>query len=247
MAGHTRILGHNYHFARDAEEGNIVPHNPSLLASFRVHHCLEVIHSEQCIGYVLKYCAKNSDAGRISLQNVLYEGYSLTWVNQLHYYAATRISSASECFAAICGYLRHHIKLIVHVLGIHLPGQKIVLTSGPGGALENNDFPSPLERYFSRPIDSSYDQLIYINHHSRYSVDARPASCDADKDVCEHVRFPNPRKNSANLYPMFSLPTDAWIFCPKTVSSTVSCQKLGGPPISQWWSASDFPWGCSPT
>jgi hypothetical protein len=46
MAGHTRIRGHNYHFARDAEEGNIVTHNPSLLASFRAHHGLEAIHSE---------------------------------------------------------------------------------------------------------------------------------------------------------------------------------------------------------
>jgi hypothetical protein len=26
MAGHIRTRGHNYHFARDAEEGNIVPH-----------------------------------------------------------------------------------------------------------------------------------------------------------------------------------------------------------------------------
>jgi hypothetical protein len=54
-AGHTRIRGHNSHFARDAEEGNFVPRNPLLLASVRAHHCLEVIHSEQCIGYVLKY------------------------------------------------------------------------------------------------------------------------------------------------------------------------------------------------
>jgi hypothetical protein len=54
MTGHTRIRGHNYHFARDADEGNIVPHNPSLLTPFRAHHYLEVINSEQCIGYVLK-------------------------------------------------------------------------------------------------------------------------------------------------------------------------------------------------
>jgi hypothetical protein len=67
MAGQTRIHGHGYHFARDAEEGNIVLRNPSLLVSFRAHHCLEVIHSEQCIRYVLKYCAKNPDAGGISL------------------------------------------------------------------------------------------------------------------------------------------------------------------------------------
>jgi hypothetical protein len=197
MARHTRICGHNYHFARDAEEGNIVPHNPSLLSSFRIHHCLEVIHSEQSIGHVLKHCAKNSDAGRISLQNVLHEGYSVTRVNKLQYYAATRISCASECIAGICGYWPHHMKPTVHVLGIHLPGQKIVLTSWPGGALEKIDIPSPLERYFGRPIDSSYDQLTYIDYHSRYSVGALPASCDVDKDVCEPVRFANPRKNSA--------------------------------------------------
>jgi hypothetical protein len=75
-----------------------------LLVFFRIHHCLKVIHSEQCVGYVLKHCAKNSDAGRISLQNVLYEGYSITRVNKLQCYAATRISSASERFAGIYGY-----------------------------------------------------------------------------------------------------------------------------------------------
>jgi hypothetical protein len=104
IAGHTRIPGHNYHFARDAEEGNIVPHNSSLLESFRAHHCLEVIYSEQYIGYILKYCAKKSDARQKSPQNVLYEGDSVTRVNKLQYYAATRISSASGCFVGICGY-----------------------------------------------------------------------------------------------------------------------------------------------
>jgi hypothetical protein len=53
------------------------------------------------------------------------------------------------------------MKLTVHVLGIHLLGQKIVLISGLGDALEKINIPSPLERYFGRPIDSSYDQLAY--------------------------------------------------------------------------------------
>jgi hypothetical protein len=63
--------------------------------------------------------------------------------------------------------------------------------------LEKINIPSPHERYFDRPIDSSYDQLAYIDYHSRYSVDAHPASCDVDKDVCKPVHFANPRKNSA--------------------------------------------------
>jgi hypothetical protein len=36
MAGHTRIRGHNYYFARDAEEGNIVLHNPSCWHPFEL-------------------------------------------------------------------------------------------------------------------------------------------------------------------------------------------------------------------
>jgi hypothetical protein len=39
------------------------------------------------------------------------------------------------------------MKPIVHALGIHLPGQRIVLTSGPGDALEKIDIPSPLEGF----------------------------------------------------------------------------------------------------
>jgi hypothetical protein len=84
------------------------------------------------------------------------------------------------------------MKPTVHVLGIRLPGQKIVLTSGLGDALEKIDIPNPLERYFGCPIDSSYDQLTYSDYHSRYSVDARRASYGVDKDVCEPVRFANP-------------------------------------------------------
>jgi hypothetical protein len=71
------------------------------------------------------------------------------------YYAATRISSASEGFADICGYQRYQMKPTVCIPGIHLPGQKIVLTHGPGDALEKIDILSRLERYLGRPIDSS--------------------------------------------------------------------------------------------
>jgi hypothetical protein len=63
--------------------------------------------------------------------------------------------------------------------------------------LEKIEIPSPLERYFGRPTDILNDQLTYVDHQSRYSVDARLASCDVDKDICKPVRFANPRKNSA--------------------------------------------------
>jgi hypothetical protein len=49
-----------------------------LFAWFRYHRCLAVIHSEQPIWHVLKYYSKNSDFGRISLQNVVYGGAVLS-------------------------------------------------------------------------------------------------------------------------------------------------------------------------
>jgi hypothetical protein len=47
------------------------------------------------------------------------------------------------------------MKPTVRALGIHFPGQKIVLISGPSDALEQIDIPSLLERYFGLPIDNS--------------------------------------------------------------------------------------------
>jgi hypothetical protein len=55
-------------------ESEIVAHNPRILALFRCHHCLEILHSDQAIGYVLEYCTNNSDGGKVALKTVLYQG-----------------------------------------------------------------------------------------------------------------------------------------------------------------------------
>jgi hypothetical protein len=64
---HTRRRGHNHLFARGDEEMHFIPHDHLLLAYFRCHYVLDVIHSGQCIGYVLKYCPENSAAGCVPL------------------------------------------------------------------------------------------------------------------------------------------------------------------------------------
>jgi hypothetical protein len=70
----ARIRRHNHQLTYDSQEVRIVRHSPLRLANFRCHHCLKVIHSEQCIGYVLKYCSKISDSGRVSLRNCVHWG-----------------------------------------------------------------------------------------------------------------------------------------------------------------------------
>jgi hypothetical protein len=131
--------------SRDCGESGIVLHNPLLLSYFRRCHCFKVIHAEQCIGHVLRYSSKNSDFGGMSLQNVLYELYSVTRVDKLQYYTATHVFSASECFPGILGYWRGHMKQTVHILGIHIHGQKSVLTSGLGDPLKKLTSRVPLK------------------------------------------------------------------------------------------------------
>jgi hypothetical protein len=190
----STIVGHSYVFARSEGEENIVPHNPEILAAFRCHHCLEVIHSDQCIGYVLKYCSKNSDDGEVSLNHVLYEGRPVRPGEKLEHFAATRISSACECFAGICGFWRHHIKPAVEVLNIHLEGQKIVWACDQRDAEMKIDLPSRLERYFGRPNDEKYDNLTYTDYYSQYNVVSRPGR-NMDEDVCIPTHFVSMRKS----------------------------------------------------
>jgi hypothetical protein len=86
---------------------------------------LEAVHSEQCIGYILKYYSKNSDLHAIS--TVLYEGDQISPYQRLQRDAAPRISSAVECFAAIAGERRHHLNQTVRLLTVHLEAKKVIL------------------------------------------------------------------------------------------------------------------------
>jgi hypothetical protein len=190
----TVIRRYRYVMARDEAERNVVPHNPAILAAFRCHHCLEVIHSDQCIGYVLKYCSKNSDDGQVSLDRVRYEGRSVSRAEKLEYFAASRISSACECFAGICGYWRHHMKPAVTVLNIHLEGKKVVLALDRADEQRKADIPSRLERYFGRPATSKYDDLTYTDYYSKYVVDVKSRTEESDRDQCDPPHFVTARK-----------------------------------------------------
>jgi hypothetical protein len=88
------------------------------------------------------------------------------------------------------------MKPTVMILGIHLPGKKVVLTVSPDDALKKVDIPSSLERCLGRPMDSSFDALTYLEYHSRYSVDEHQNSDDAHRDVCNLGRFANSRKEA---------------------------------------------------
>jgi hypothetical protein len=78
----------------------------------------------------------------------------VTGDERLQYYTASRMSSAPESCAAICGFWRHHMRPTVITLGIHLPGKKIVMATVNRDPVDLTDLPRPLERYFGRPDGS---------------------------------------------------------------------------------------------
>jgi hypothetical protein len=154
-----------------------------------------VIHSEQAIGYVLKYCTKNTDGEQVGMDRVLFEGREVGPEQQLKYYPASRIASAPECFASMCGFWKHHMKPTVLMLGIHLPDQKIILTRrGGADAREIVDLPSQLERYFGRPGSPEFDLLKYEDYYSQYTVESRRARDTSCPGLGDPVHVANMRK-----------------------------------------------------
>jgi hypothetical protein len=192
----TVLRGHQYVFERNAEEVNVVPHNPRILALFRCHHCLEVIHSDQCIGYVLKYCSKNSDEGQVCLEKVIYEGREINRSQRLEYFAATRVCSARECFAGISGYWRHHLKPAVVLLNSHLPGKKVVLTFDKREGETKVDLPSRVERYFGRPLGDDFERLTYPEYFGSYVLSPQGDAGSGYRDLCHPSYSVNRRKKS---------------------------------------------------
>jgi hypothetical protein len=144
----------------------MVTHNLELLTLLQCHYCLEIIHSDQCIGYILKYCSKKLDTHPLDI--VRYEGFEISKRQQLEYYAGSRIYSAVECFAAISGDRRHHLNLFVGFLTVYLENQRIVLIHHKTDVEERLNQSSRLERYFDRSQGQEYDNLTYTQYFSLF-------------------------------------------------------------------------------
>jgi hypothetical protein len=138
------ICGYNDFLGRDEEKQNVVPHSNELLAASRFHHCLEMTHSDQCIGYVLKGCYKNSDDGWMFLEHVRYEDRPVRRSERPKDFVETRISSGRGRFTRICGSWRHHRKPTMNILNIHLEGEKIIMAFDAHENMRRMIFPTDL-------------------------------------------------------------------------------------------------------
>jgi hypothetical protein len=162
----SRIEKCKYYFARSEADRYIVPHNLELLALLRCHHCLEVIHSSQCIGYILKYCSKNSEASAVNAK--IYEGRHVNETQKLELFAAQRLCSSVECKGQIDGESRYHLSPTVGLLPVYLEDKKIVLVHPNQNPEERLLQSSPLEKYFFRPRGPEYDNLTYTQYFSLF-------------------------------------------------------------------------------
>jgi hypothetical protein len=86
---------------------------------------------------------------------------------QLENDAVSRISSALECFVAICADQPHYLSLSVGLLTVCRENQKIVLAHRKMNPEERlNQSRSNLERYFYTAQREEYENLIFIQYFS---------------------------------------------------------------------------------
>jgi hypothetical protein len=91
-------------------------------------------------------------------------------MQQLEYYAASRVCSTVDCFAQICGDWRHHLSPSVGWLAVYRENKKIVLIHPKSNAKERLNQSSPLERHFLRPRTAEDDDLTFAQYFSLFQI-----------------------------------------------------------------------------
>lgn len=161
-------------YQRGPNDSLIVPHSPEILAYYRGHVEIEAIHSERCIGYVLKYVSKNSDEADVSIKEKKYCGQKIDNEDYLHKYASSRVVSAVEAFSSLADYNRYGMNPSVSLISIHLPDERIISIpkdQDPETWISRNTLSSSkLERYFLRPIDNEFDDIKLCEYFGLYSL-----------------------------------------------------------------------------
>ena len=158
--------------ARNEDERLIVPHNLLLLCLLRSHSCLELISSNQSIGYILKYCSKNSDKQKLWFKPI-YEGKEIHPKDKLRYALASQMIPSSQCFASITGAWNYHIKPTIYELTIHLKNKKTLFIRKDEKPEDKVKHLSTLERYFVRPQSDQFDNLTYCEYYAKYSIQSK--------------------------------------------------------------------------
>lgn len=189
----------NLIYARGPDDSWIVPHSPELLSYYRAHVEVEAIHSEKCIGYVLKYVAKNSDTAEVSIKENKYCGQKIGEEDFLHKYASSRVVSAVEAFSSLAGYNRYGMSPSISIISVHLPGERIISippnVNRENWLRDNTLSSSKLERYFLRPSLKEFDDIKLCDYFGIYSLTKSITSNDQMNDKGVPINRVHKKKN----------------------------------------------------
>ncbi len=174
----TKIVNNTYQFIRGENDCFIVPHNLQLLYLWRAHHDIEVVSSDLPIGYVLKYITKDSDVTKIQMdvfkKPVFYLNQQVSQSDHLRYYVSSRVACSPECYHEIDAAWKYHISPPSFTIHLHLPGEKNVsfdLNEDKVDVFERSKTElSLLERYFARPLDPIFNDMLICDYYSKYIV-----------------------------------------------------------------------------
>ncbi|EAY08353.1 hypothetical protein TVAG_352750 [Trichomonas vaginalis G3] len=169
----TVFRNKKFYWMRSPNSQWVVPHCPQILMRFRAHSEIEAIPSDQAIGYMVKYVAKNAESHEISMQDYhKYKGNNYLLNNKLYSYGANLTVPASFCFSYLAGYKQQIISPTVIILSIHLPDERWISTkpntTEEEAAKKMEASLSTPQIYFNRPHTEECDSLTICEFNSLY-------------------------------------------------------------------------------
>lgn len=149
-------------------DSNIVSYNPLILWMWHSNIALNAVKSDIFHIYVSK-------SGEHKDINVMYQGEKVDPNNQFAYWRGARCISSSEACFELLGFQNYSMTPAVKVLPVHLDGQRTTMTLDDNPEKQKKFFEttlSPLERYFRRPLDKSFDNITYAEYYEKYSFNS---------------------------------------------------------------------------
>ena len=175
-AGITYVDDRGYwHLKRDHSiDSRVVPYTPSLMLRYDCHINTEVCGSVKLINYLKKYMAKLPDSSRVSVRDVMNNP-----ALELHQWQKLRHTGTVEAIFRMREIDLNSNSVGVTQLFTHLEGQHQVRWYAGATAREDTEArmeaahtaESSLLRYFCRPDDPCFDDLLLEEYYSFYVVE----------------------------------------------------------------------------
>ena len=179
-ATHVDERGYVQHKRSGTNNAYVVAFNGDCLRFMNCHVNVEVAATAAVISYLFKYFYKGHDKARFAAsasdsktprgpQEKRSAGAEHDDTDEIQQYLSARYVSASEAVWRILGFRTYEFFPTVKTLPVHLPGEDSLVFEH-GNEDDVLDAVPLLDRYFARPTDAQFDDILYEQYFCDYAV-----------------------------------------------------------------------------